>query len=248
MPGPVSRRFRIAVVGALLALAGAAPGHPLGAAYAAAQLTLDRDIPAVHDERLFNRAEREIHGALLAADDARRDAHIAAAEQVARHLVGEHDASADAHYWLAVALGLRTEYGGPLEKLTTGKEVFFAAARVLELDPDHAGGHEMMGRLHAAVMRLPWLVRTMALRMGMGDALGEASWARAEQHFRRAAELDAGAAAARLELAKLLLSQDRADEARPVLGRLVELRPRDEIDRRIRLEGKDILDALAPAQ
>lgn len=217
----------------LLALGAASFGHPLGTTGASAQLALDDDLPPVHDERLFNRAEREIHEALLATSEERRDAHIEAAEQVARHLVAEHEGSADAHYWLAVALGLKTEYGGPLEKLTTGKEVFFTTARVLELDPDHAGGHEMMGRLHAAVMRLPWLIRKMALGMGMGDALGEASWARAEEHFRRAAEIDPGAVAPRVELAKLYLSEDRPSEARTILVGTLAIRPTDEIDRRL---------------
>lgn len=194
-----------------------------------------------HEASLARRVEREVHGALLAPDDETRDAHIAAAEQLARHLVQSDSLSAESHYWLSLALGVKTEFSGPFQKLTTGREVFFVTARVLELDPDHAGGHEMMGRLHAAVMRLPWLVRSLALRMGMGRVLGDASWAEAERHFRLSADLDAEAVAPRLELAKLLIQEKRPGEARPVLASLVTLAARNAVEERMLDEARDIL-------
>lgn len=227
-------RVLAALFGAVLAWASGAAG----------QVTPPERVVSLHESRLLHRAEDAVHRALLAETDEARDGSLEVAEQVARHLVDADSTSAEAHYWLAVALGIRTEFGGPLEKLTTGKEVFFTAARVLELDPDHAGGHEMMGRLHAAVMRLPWLVRTMALRMGMGDALGEASWAHAEEHFRRAATLDRAAVAPRLELAKLYVQHDRGDEARPVLRALARMEADGEVDRRLLAEGRALLDRL----
>ena len=198
-------------------------------------------VEATRDAALFRRVEREVHAALLAPDARGRDRHLAAAEQVARHLMVQDTLSANALYWLAVVQGIRTEHSGPFQKLTSGKEVFFTTARVLELDSLHAGGHEMMGRLHAAVMRLPWVVRSLALRMGMGDALGEASWDRAEFHYRRSAELDAGAVAPRLELAKLLVSRGRASEARPGLAAMGALLPRSEVDRLMLEEALELL-------
>lgn len=198
-------------------------------------------VEATRDAALFRRVEREVHAALLAPDARGRGRHLAAAEQVARHLMAQDTLSADALYWLAVVQGIRTEHSGPFQKLTSGKEVFFTTARVLELDSLHAGGHEMMGRLHAAVMRLPWVVRSLALRMGMGEALGEASWDRAEFHYRRSAELDAGAVAPRLELAKLLVSRGRASEARPVLAAMGALLPRSEVDRLMLGEALELL-------
>lgn len=204
-------------------------------------------VEATHQAGLFRRVEAEVHAALLAESDDTRDAHLAAAEQVARYLVSADSLDADAHYWLAVALGIKTEHSGPFQKLTTGREVFFTAARVLELDSLHAGGHEMMGRLHSAVMRLPWLVRSLALRMGMGQALGEASWARAEEHYRRAMELDASAIAPRLELAKLYVQQERAVEARPVLAEVARIQAQSEVDRRMLDEARGILAGLPAA-
>lgn len=237
---PAGAARALLVLGAWAAAAGFAP--------AAAQATGEPRLPGapasvrpMHEAALFARVERAVHAALLAGTDEDRDRHLRAAEQLARHLVALDTASADAHYWLAVAMGIKTEHSGPFQKLTSGKEVFFTTARVLELDSLHAGGHELMGRLHAAVMRLPWVVRGLALRMGMGDALGEASWARAEEHYRRAAELDRWALAPRLELAKLYLDRGRSAEALPVLSAMAALPARSEVDRRMKAEAAALL-------
>ncbi len=219
----------------------AAPALP---GRAAAQEVRLPPVAATHDASLRRRVEAEVHAALLAEDDDARDAHLEAAERLARHRVAQDSSSADAHYWLAVTLGIKTEHSGPWQKLTTGREVFFTTARVLALDSLHAGGHELMGRLHAAVMRLPWLVRSFALRMGMGQVLGDASWAEAEAHYRRAAELDPVAIAPRLELAKLLVGQGREAEAGPVLAAAVAIPPRDLVDERMLEEARGMLQRI----
>lgn len=239
---------RVQARAALAALAFALPGTLVAGmalpGRGAAQGVQLPPVAATHETALLRRVEAEVHAALLAEDGGIRDEHLDAAERMARHLVELDSASADAHYWLAVALGIRTEHSGPWQKLTTGREVFFTTARVLELDSLHAGGHEMMGRLHAGVMRLPWLVRSLALRMGMGQVLGDASWAQAEAHYRRAAELDQTAIAPRLELAKLLLGQGREDEAGPVLAATVELPARSTVDERMLDEARGLLRRL----
>lgn len=198
----------------------------------------------LHGERLERRVEARVNDALLARDGGERDVHLDAAEELSEALVAGYPDSADAWYWRAVALGVRTEYSGPFQKLTTGPDVLDATVRTLEIDSLHAGGHEMMGRLHAAVMRLPWVIRQLALRMGLGDALGDASWEEAERHLRLAARQDPSAMAPRLELGKLLLDRDRPGEAVPWLEELVALPPDGEVDRRLRAEGDSILARL----
>ena len=208
------------------------------------------DVPApgpvagLHDAALERRVEEGVHAALLATDGDARDAHLDAAEEVARALVAAYPESADSHYWLSVVKGIRTEYSNPFKKLSTGPEVLDATVRTLELDSLHAGGHEMMGRLHAAVMRLPWPIRQLALRMGLGDALGDASWDEAERHFRVAVAQDARAHEPRLELAKLLVQRDRPAEAVPFLEELSALEVGGEVERRVRAEGDSLLAEL----
>lgn len=202
------------------------------------------DVAAAHRASLFVRVENAVQEALLTDSDDVRSRHLAAAEQVARYLVESDSTDADAFYWLAVAQGIKTEHSGPLQKLTSGKEVFFTTAHVLALDSLHAGGHEMMGRLNAAVMRLPWLVRALALRMGMGEVLGEASWEQAEVHYLRAAELDSSAVAPRFELAKLYLERERPADALQALRAVVRMSPGDRLDDGMVREAGALLEGL----
>ncbi len=236
------RRGAVAVAAVLqVVVLGGAAATPGGA-----QVGEPPSVGGLHRDALQRRVEDAVHGALLAEDGDARDGWLDTADALGEALVETYPASADAWYWRSVALGVRTEYAGPFQKLRTGPDVLDATVRTLELDSLHAGGHEMMGRLHAAVMRLPWPIRQLALRMGLGDALGDASWAEAERHYRVAVRQDPRAPAPRLELAKLLADRDRPAEAVPFLRELVALAPGTEVDRRIVEEGAALLETLAP--
>ena len=242
--GPLSTHARAALSVLAWVLAVAWAGAPGGAGVLGAQEITVPGVEASHRAGLFARVEGEVQAALLTDSDDVRRRHLAAAEQLARYLTDSDSTDADAFYWLAVAQGIRTEHSGPFQKLTSGKEVFFTTAHILELDSLHAGGHEMMGRLHAAVMRLPWLVRGLALRMGMGEVLGDASWERAEWHYARAVELDPAAVAPRLELAKLYVERERAAEAVPVLQALAGMAPEDRLDEGMLQEARRLLGGI----
>jgi tetratricopeptide (TPR) repeat protein len=197
-----------------------------------------------HDYEVSRRVEEQVHAAILAKHEPEvRDAHIERAVDLGRRFVTASPESADAHYWLAVSLGLETEYSGPIAKLTTGKECYEATARALELDPEHAGAHELLGRIHVGVMRLPWIVRKLGGSLGMNEALGEASWESAEAHLARAAELDARAIAPRLELGKLLVDLDRPVEAAEWWEQAAGIEPAGELDRAMVAEAESLLRA-----
>jgi len=186
--------------------------------------------------------EQQVHAAILAKEQPDiRDAHIERAVELGRRYVASSPEDADAHYWLAVSLGLETEYSGPFAKLTTGKECYEATARALDIDPDHAGAHELLGRIHAGVMRLPWLVRKLGASLGMNDALGQASWDTAESHLRRAAELDRDAIAPRLALGKLLDELDRPDQAVDWFEEARRIQPSSDLDRAMVAEADSLL-------
>ena len=244
---PLTAKARAAGAALAFFLCTPSAGSMCGAPWfsLAAQGIRAPDVEASHRSGLFVRVKNEVEEALLArSDDDVRDGHLAAAEQIALYLVNSDSTDAHAFYWLAVAQGIRTEHSGPFQKLTSGKQVFFTTAHILELDSLHAGGHEMMGRLHAAVMRLPWPVRALALRMGMGEVLGEASWEQAEAHYLRAGQLDTAAMAPRFEVAKLYLDRDRPADAVPVLRALVGMAPRDRLDEGMLREARTLLAGL----
>lgn len=70
----------------------------------------------------------------------------------------------DVLHELAVTLGTLTELQGASSKVRTAQELSGVADRILEIDPDHAGAHHVLGRLHAAMMRLGRLERFVATR------------------------------------------------------------------------------------
>jgi len=188
--------------------------------------------------------EREVHAAMLSEDVPElRDAHVERALTLARGFVEVAPEEAASHYWLGVALGVRTEYSGALAKLTTGRECYEVTVRALELDPDHAGAHELLGRIHAGVMRLPWVVRKLGATLGMNDALGDASWETAEAHLRRSAELDPQAISPRLELGKLLADRGRPEESREWLALALAIAPDSELERTMLEEARGLVEA-----
>jgi hypothetical protein len=238
----LARFLRVGTLAAGAVACSLAFGAAPGAAQEPNVIEMGPTPEPTYEYETARRVEREVHAAILAKHEPEvRDAHIERAVDLGRRFVEQAPESADAHYWLAVSLGLETEYSGPFAKLTTGKECYETTARALELDPDHAGAHELLGRIHAGVMRLPWLVRKLGASLGMNDALGEASWASAEAHLQRAAELDAGAIAPRLELGKLMVELERPTDAPAWWGRALEIEPYSELDRAMLAEADSLL-------
>jgi len=135
------------------------------------------------------------------------------AVDTARALVLSAQDDADAHYLYAVALGNVLELSGTREKIRLASETRWEAETALGLDPSHAGAHHVLGRLHAAAMRLSPVVRFLATRLLGAEAMEGASWDRAEYHFVRAREQEPWNPRHALELGVLYL-----DTSRPKLG------------------------------
>ena len=167
--------------------------------------------------RLVEEASSAVTSALGEPDeDVRRSILIRAAELADSAIVID-STSVDAHYWRAAARGVRTEIDGGRTRVELAAAVHEDAMWILAVDPDHAGAHHLMGRLHAGVERLNFLTRFVALRLMGGGALSGASWESAEAHFRAAMEADPEAPEHRYELAAVLADTDRDDEAREML-------------------------------
>ena len=82
-------------------------------------------------------------------------------------------------------------------------ELYLRVADLLEREPDHAGAHHILGRLHAAGMRMGGLERFLARTLLGADLLGDLSWSDARIHLERAERLDPCVPDHHYELAKL---------------------------------------------
>jgi len=120
----------------------------------------------------------------------------------------------EGHYWRAVSAGLLADVEGGRSKIRFAEEAWRESEQVLALDSLHAGAHHIQGRLHASVMRLSWLTRTLARHLLGADILGEASWDEAVHHLRLAAELAPEEAVHHLELGMAYRDLGRDEEAR----------------------------------
>lgn len=76
----------------------------------------------------------------------------------------------------AVVAGLRADLEGGRSAVGLASEAYRRTSMVLELDPEHAGAHHLVGRLHAAVMRMDRVTRFVATRVLGGGELSGASW------------------------------------------------------------------------
>lgn len=141
------------------------------------------------------------------------DAHIAEATRLARQAVAMAPHDADAHYWLAAALGRRARRTSLTAAVRAGRESYLEARHAVQLDSLHAGAHAVIGGFHEAVARLAWPVRTMVATLVGLPEVRHASLAAAEREYRTAVRLDPASLQFRNDLGGFLARTGRIGEA-----------------------------------
>ena len=141
------------------------------------------------------------------------DAHITDAVRHARLAVAATPDDADAHYWLAAALGRRARRAGFAGAVRAGRESYLEARHALRLDSLHAGAHAVVGGFHEAVARLSWPVRTMVTALVALPDIRQASLASAEREYRAAVRLDPTSLQFRNDLGGFLARSGRVADA-----------------------------------
>lgn len=117
-------------------------------------------------------------------------------------------------YWAAASLGREALQHGPRTSTRLVQQVWDLTHRVLELDPDHAGAHNILGKLNQEVMSLSGFERFVGRLLFSIDPLKEANWDAALEHHARAVEADPETILFRRDYGETLAALDRHDEAR----------------------------------
>lgn len=125
-----------------------------------------------------------------------------------------HPDEVQTQYLLAAAMGSRADVEGGREKVRAAKAAHAQATRVLAMDPSHPGAQYLLGRLHAAVMRMDKVTRFLATRLLGGAELSGASWEEAQRLLEAAAEGDPCVADYHYELARVYA--ERGEPARAI--------------------------------
>jgi hypothetical protein len=151
--------------------------------------------------------------AALDEDEERARSLLQEADALSRRSLHEDPGSVGKRYVLAVILGLRANREGGRAKVLAASDLHRELERILEAAPDHAGARHLLGRLHAAVLRMNRVSRWVATNLLGGAKQKEAKWETAEEDLlfaeRRAPEVSDH----HLQLAYLYRDTDRPELA-----------------------------------
>ena len=182
-----------------------------------------RDVPcaALEDEatsallvdELLALATRAVYAGRAHPDKDERKCHFRLAEDLARRFVFQDPGDPHSRYWYAAAMGLRAAEEGGRTQVSLAQRAHEQARLTLTLAPDHAGAQHVLGRLHAAVMRLGRIKRFVATQVLGGAVLAEASWESAEAYLSAAAQADPSVPEYHYELGALYLDTSRPRQA-----------------------------------
>jgi tetratricopeptide (TPR) repeat protein len=155
-------------------------------------------------------ARTAIHQSFESVDADSTDRYVTEAIRQGRIAVARLPDDAEAHYWLAAALGRRAIRRGGIRPAL---ECYREARHALALDSLHAGAHAIVARFNEEVSGFPWSLRLLlATATGIGD-IRRASVALAEREYRTAVRLDPGSLQYRNDLGRFLANAGRIPEA-----------------------------------
>ncbi len=163
---------------------------------------------------------------------------------LARHLVFEDPNDPEARYWYAAALGLQAAEEGGRTQVRLAQRAHEQARVTLTVAPDHAGAQHVLGRLHAAIMRLSGLKRWIATKILGGKVLSGASWETAESFLAAAARLQPEVPTHHYELGALYLDTNRPELALAAFERAVACAPIHPAGREVHARAEEAVDRL----
>lgn len=153
----------------------------------------------------------------------------------------------DGLYWTGAVLGRQALLHGPRSSTRLVERVWDLAHRLLEIEPDHAGGHNILGKLNQEVMSLSGFERFLGRLLFRAEPLKEATWERAVHHHEAAVASDPEVVLFHFDLATTYAALERFDEARDHLRAALDVTPTYPVDPHFQRLARDRLEEL-PAQ
>lgn len=172
---------------------------------------------------LWKYALAQIDVAKQLKDEHVSDSLYGIAREFAERAVLADSTDPEGHFVLAYALGQVSRTKGGKERVRYAKEIYAEATKALELDPDHAGAHHILGAWHAEIKRLSGIARFFAKTFLGGGFMSIASWDSSLVHLAVAVGMEPEHVFHRLELGEVLIDVGHYDRARAQLTTLLEL-------------------------
>ncbi len=162
--------------------------------------------------------------------------------EAARAALKADSTSARANHWYAVLMGQVGMLEGTRQKIINSYDVRTYALRAIELDPAYDGTYHVMGRWHYELASLNWFEKKIAELVY--TKLPEGSFAEAESYFRLAIQAKPHEIRHYLWLAKILIEEGKASEARLTLQDALSIHTSTDSDRRMQAEAGELLKDL----
>lgn len=166
---------------------------------------------------------RAIEGTMRQATPDRALEAYAALEPDLRAEVAHSPRDEGARYRLVSLLAARANVAQGRTALEVANELHRLVTDLLSAHPDHAGAHHVLGRLHAAGMRMGRMERFVAHRLLGAGLLGDLSWDGARRHLEDAERLDPCDPDHHYELARLYADRGDPEAARVELEHVLAL-------------------------
>lgn len=175
-------------------------------------------------------------------DAARRGVLLQGAEDAARRAIAADSACAEAHTWLAGALGYKALEAGMGDQVAIARELMDACATAIRLNPADDAAYSIRGSFYRALGNIGWVKRQLAALL-LGE-IPQGGHREAEEALRTAIRLAPDIMRHQYELGVLYIDEGRTAEAREALRRAASLEIRTAIDRPRRAKALHLLREL----
>jgi tetratricopeptide (TPR) repeat protein len=167
-------------------------------------------------------------------DDA--EAAYAIALATSKNLVEQWPNTSMAHYYRSLALGRRAMFAGGKEKVKLSQDIEKHALKALQLDPNNARAHGLIGRYYREMAHLSWVMRTLAETL-FGE-LPEGGDDLSLSHLRTATELKPDWIFAWVELGETCEVMEKDAEAKAAFTKALSLSSADHRDPSLLMQAK----------
>lgn len=200
-------------------------------AYPEAVEEYQQGLRASPDDRqlLWRLARVSVCMAEVEENAAKRTALLQQAEDAARHAIAIDSTLAEAHTWLAGALGYRALEAGMSDQVRISQEIMYETATAIRLDPTDDGALSIRGSFYRALGNVGWVKRQLAgLLLG---SVPDGGFAEGEAALKAAIHYAPDIMRHWYELGVLYIDWGKPEEARRALREAVSKDVRTAIDR-----------------
>lgn len=177
------------------------------------------------------------------APEAEKMKYYQTAEYLAKKAIKLNEASADAHYVYAMALGRINENASSKQKIANAKLIKSEADRAVALNPKLAGAHHILGRWHRTIAGFNSVEKVM-INSFFGGVPPGGSYDDAVKSFMLAIGLEPKAMTHQYELAQTYSDMGKSIEAKLWAKKALENTPVSDDDKKAKTECEALLKKL----